>query len=49
LDQLRSVLDKVVGLLSEFKKSRYTGKVTLTFNFSQGGIGAVELTRKEQL
>jgi len=37
----------IKAYLDEIVEARFTGKITVAVNFSQGGIGKIEISRKE--
>jgi hypothetical protein len=39
---LKKTFGKLLATLSRYCDEKFTGKITVTFNFSQGGLGDVE-------
>jgi hypothetical protein len=39
---LKKIISKILTILSRYRDERFTGKITVTFNFSQGGLGDVD-------
>ena len=39
---LKKIISKILTILSRYWDERFTGKITVTFNFSQGGLGDVD-------
>ena len=39
---LKKIISKILTILSRYSDERFTGKITVTFNFSQGSLGVVD-------
>ena len=41
MTKIKGVINKLMVILTRYQEDRFTGQVTLTFNFSQGTLGDV--------
>jgi hypothetical protein len=46
---LKTIIEKLLNILSRYRDEKFTGKVCVTFNFSQGGLGDVDFGAKHKL
>ena len=46
---LKKIISKILTILSRYRDERFTGKITVTFNFSQGSLRVVEFGAKHNM
>ena len=49
MTKLKGIINKLSVILTRYREERFTGKVTVVFNFSQGAIADTEFGVKHKL